>query len=413
MGGLRSRTLHHRGEPVKALPSATSARRTRRACGTSRTTTRRRTGRTPIRRSCCAPPSCPRPQARAAWQALRPRVDLARLDRASLRLLPLLDANLRRHGIDDPLGTRWHWRASGRPRATGPLRGRPPAPRHARGRRHRHSDAQGRRPRRDRLRRPWTAADERPRRARADGSGAGGHRRAGTPGLGSAHRDHAGIHPHAARRRHGRRGRYRQVRPALARVLGVLRARCRRRSLGGERAARFRGRPDPRARAGGPAPARLRQWVAPRAPAESALDPRRPAARRGGRDRLAAPARARPQPGASRCAPERCWRYLRRTFDARVPDEALDGARGGTASPALERLEFRVGNRPQGLLGELPNYWCNYRRLDGGTGMPPLLGFPFYLQQTWRCRVLGETARGALERAGQRRRAVFRPQAER
>ena len=62
------------------------------------------TGRAPIRRSCCAPPSCPRPQARAAWQALRPRVDLARLDRASLRLLPLLDANLRRHGIDDPLG---------------------------------------------------------------------------------------------------------------------------------------------------------------------------------------------------------------------------------------------------------------------------------------------------------------------
>jgi hypothetical protein len=46
----------------------------------------------------------PAPQARAAWQALRPRVDLARLDRASLRLLPLLDANLRRHGIDDSLG---------------------------------------------------------------------------------------------------------------------------------------------------------------------------------------------------------------------------------------------------------------------------------------------------------------------
>ena len=29
----------------------------------------------------------PAPQARAAWQALRPRVDLAGLDRASLRLL--------------------------------------------------------------------------------------------------------------------------------------------------------------------------------------------------------------------------------------------------------------------------------------------------------------------------------------
>jgi hypothetical protein len=45
--------------------------------------------------------------------------------------------------------------------------------------------------------------------------------------------------------------------------------------------------------------------------------------------------------------------------------------------------------------------------------MPPLLGFPFYLQQTWKVRSLGETARGALARAGQRLRAAFRPQAER
>jgi hypothetical protein len=103
--------------------------------------------------------------------------------------------------------------------------------------------------------------------------------------------------------------------------------------------------------------------------------------------------------------------YLRRTFDARVPDEALVGL-GAIRVSGLERLEFRVGNRPQGLLGELPNYWCNYRRL-GGTGMPPLLGFPFYLQQKWKVQSLGETARGALERAGQRLRAALRPQGER
>ena len=61
--------------------------------------------------------------------------------------------------------------------------------------------------------------------------------------------------------------------------------------------------------------------------------------------------------------------YLRRPFDARVPDEALVGL-GAIRVSRLERLEFRVGNRPQGLLGELPNYWCNYRRLNGGTGDP-------------------------------------------
>jgi len=38
-----------------------------------------------------------------AWQMLRPRFDADRADRAAKRLLPLLGANLRRHGVDDPV----------------------------------------------------------------------------------------------------------------------------------------------------------------------------------------------------------------------------------------------------------------------------------------------------------------------
>src|ERR1700675_4628128 len=100
MGGLRSRTLHHRGEPVKALPPA------RRDTGVREPQDDHGGGYwpSPDQALLLRAAVLPAPQARAAWQALRPRVDLARLDRASLRLLPLLDANLRRHGIHDPLG---------------------------------------------------------------------------------------------------------------------------------------------------------------------------------------------------------------------------------------------------------------------------------------------------------------------
>ena len=41
-----------------------------------------------------------------AWSAVRPGLDLERVDRPSRRLLPLLADNLRRLGIDDPLADR-------------------------------------------------------------------------------------------------------------------------------------------------------------------------------------------------------------------------------------------------------------------------------------------------------------------
>ena len=105
----RPRDLSHGGPPIPYTPPPGRAcqgnlrGRRNEACGTPRTTTRRL-------------PAEPRPDALAARRrparapgarglaGAPPRVHLARLDRASLRLLPLLDANLRRHGIDDPLG---------------------------------------------------------------------------------------------------------------------------------------------------------------------------------------------------------------------------------------------------------------------------------------------------------------------
>ena len=185
-----------------------------------------------------------------------------------------------------------------------------------------------------------------------------GHRGAGAPGLGSAHRHHVGLHPYPARRRYGRGGRIREVRPALARVLGVLPARCRRRSLGGERGARLRGRPDARARAGGPAPARC---------VNGSRRARRPnllwipdalrLVEAGGIDwpRLLAQAAARRFSLRARTM----LGYLRRAFDAIVPDEAIDGLRAIRVcglSGASSRRQPAAGSarRAAELLVQLP-----------------------------------------------------------
>ena len=98
--------------------------------------------------------------------------------------------------------------------------------------------------------------------------------------------------------------------------------------------------------------------------------------------------------------------YLRDAFAAPVPDEVVGELQALPVS-WLERVEYRVGNRPQGLLGELPSYWCNYRRLRRAAGGSPL-GFPRYLQQTWKLGSLGQVVGAALNRAAQRvRTAVF------
>jgi hypothetical protein len=93
--------------------------------------------------------------------------------------------------------------------------------------------------------------------------------------------------------------------------------------------------------------------------------------------------------------------YLRRAFDAPVPADALDELRAAPVSP-LERLEQWAGNRPAGLLGALPVYWCNYRRFRerATTGSP--FGFVRYMQEIWRMPSLTHVAWGAAQRTRQR-----------
>lgn len=97
--------------------------------------------------------------------------------------------------------------------------------------------------------------------------------------------------------------------------------------------------------------------------------------------------------------------YLRRQFGAPVPDACL-AELDALAVPALERLEYRVGNWSQGLLGELPGYWCHYRRLRADGQVTSPLGFPRYLQQTWGVQSLAAVGRAALDRARRRLRAA-------
>lgn len=98
--------------------------------------------------------------------------------------------------------------------------------------------------------------------------------------------------------------------------------------------------------------------------------------------------------------------YLRDRFGAPIPDDVLQRIETLPVS-RLERFEFRVGNRPQGIFGELPSYWCHYRRLrrDGQLSWP--LGFPRYLQQIWRLPSLGELPGAALDRVCARVRGLF------
>lgn len=99
--------------------------------------------------------------------------------------------------------------------------------------------------------------------------------------------------------------------------------------------------------------------------------------------------------------------YLRRAFGAPVPADVLRHLQTHPVS-RFERFEYWLGNRPQGVIGELPIYWCNHRRLREGwpTKTPP--GFPRYLQETWRVDSLRAVGQGALARAGKRVRAIFR-----
>lgn len=90
--------------------------------------------------------------------------------------------------------------------------------------------------------------------------------------------------------------------------------------------------------------------------------------------------------------------YLRETLAAPVPAPVLAVLERLPVS-RLERVEYRMGNRPAGVLGELPGYWCNYQRLRMSEPVASPLDFARYLQHTWRLRSVGDTLGGAVTRA--------------
>lgn len=98
--------------------------------------------------------------------------------------------------------------------------------------------------------------------------------------------------------------------------------------------------------------------------------------------------------------------YLRKTFGAPVPAEVL-GRLEALPVSRFERFEYWVANRRQGLLGGLPGVWCSYHRLRDGQPMPPPR-FSDYLQQVWHVESREDLAWGALARARERLRAAVR-----
>jgi hypothetical protein len=73
--------------------------------------------------------------------------------------------------------------------------------------------------------------------------------------------------------------------------------------------------------------------------------------------------------------------FLRNALDAPVPGEARAALRAAPVS-ASERLEYRARVRPWSRFGALPRQICHYLRLSRAAGRRPgLLGFSRYLQQ--------------------------------
>jgi hypothetical protein len=95
--------------------------------------------------------------------------------------------------------------------------------------------------------------------------------------------------------------------------------------------------------------------------------------------------------------------YLRRVVDAPVPDEALARLARLPVSP-LERFEYRLRSRQRRLLGELPVYWCNYLRSTQGLQRMDLPRFLRYLRHAWGLESVAQVPRGALLRMTRRLR---------
>jgi hypothetical protein len=92
--------------------------------------------------------------------------------------------------------------------------------------------------------------------------------------------------------------------------------------------------------------------------------------------------------------------YLSSAMGASIPADVLQRLSGLPVSP-LERLERRLRNRAHPRLGELPLYWCNYVRARPRAVLRPL-GFARYLQAAWDLPSLADVPGHALALAVRR-----------
>ena len=99
--------------------------------------------------------------------------------------------------------------------------------------------------------------------------------------------------------------------------------------------------------------------------------------------------------------------YLHERLGAAVPVDVLATLRARSAA-GIERLEWRLIAREHRLLGELPTYWCHYRRTDEGAGLWGVLGFPAYLKDALRLKSAADLPRAAAGRALARLTAALR-----
>jgi hypothetical protein len=103
-----------------------------------------------------------------------------------------------------------------------------------------------------------------------------------------------------------------------------------------------------------------------------------------------------------------CLAYLRAALGAPVPGEVM--ARLSAAPVTLfERLEHQVRVRRHDRLGELPRYWFGYLRARDGQGDVDALGFARYLQYAWGLEGIGDVPNAAVRRAAERLRGARSP----
>ena len=96
--------------------------------------------------------------------------------------------------------------------------------------------------------------------------------------------------------------------------------------------------------------------------------------------------------------------FLRARMSAAVPDSVLE-ALSAQPTTRLERFEARVLRRQHKVLGQLPLYWCHHQRARRGGLLSTALTFPVHLQHAWGLPHLSEVPRGALRRMMRRMRS--------